>query len=169
MPRSCIALNDFLSSKRKQYPAMVPEILLGIWIDPGMTSEIPESLAAHNQAAYQQVYIRETTGLQGIWTICWLQASDEKGHHEVSRLILFDALIELTSHRQENPAAGCFIPVFPSQTPWSQLKIEMRCLLAVHPQQLMSAWLQDSATGLLIHNDLTQRDGLIEEPTVQSE
>ncbi len=70
LARSCIELNNFLSFRLKQYPETVSETLLGIWIDPRMTEEAPCILAVPNQVPYRTIRIRETFGLQTIWTLC---------------------------------------------------------------------------------------------------
>lgn len=150
---SCIELNDFFSFRRKYYPETVLETLLGIWIDPRTAAEPPGALL-HNQAAYRPVRIRETVGLQAIWTLCWLETPAGEDRGEVSRRDLLGALIESASLWQDGMPSGRFIPVFPSEAPSSEAQIEMRSLLARYSQHLMSPWFQDSATGLLIHPDV---------------
>lgn len=132
---SCIELNDFFSFRRKYYPETVLETLLGIWIDPRTAAEPPGALL-HNQAAYRPVRIRETVGLQAIWTLCWLETPAGEDRGEVSRRDL--------------------------EAPSSEAQIEMRSLLARYSQHLMSPWFQDSATGLLIHPDVydTAQEGI---------
>jgi len=153
LARSCIALNDLFSFRHKHYPEAVLETLLGIWIDPRMAAESPGALV-HNQAAYRPVRIRETVGLQSIWTLCWLETPAGEDRDEVSRRDLLAALIEPADLCQEGLPPGRFIPVFASEAPSSEVQIEMRSLLASHPHHLMSPWFQDAATGLLIRPDV---------------
>lgn len=153
LTRSGIELNDFFSFRRKHYPARALETLLGIWIDPRMAAEPPGTLV-HNQTAYRPVRIKETVGLQSIWTLCWLETPAGEDRSEVSRRDLLAALIESAGLCQEGLPPGRFIPVFPSEAPSPAVQIEMRSLLAQHPHHLMRPWLQDSATGLLIRPDV---------------
>lgn len=153
LARSCIELNDFFSFRRKHYPETVLETLLGIWVDPRMAAEPPGALV-HSQAAYRPVRIRETFGLQAIWTLCWLETPAGEDRGEVSRRELLAALIESAGLCQDGMPSGRFIPVFPSEASPSAVQIEMRSLLTPHPLYLMSPWFQDSATGLLIRPDV---------------
>lgn len=153
LARSCIELNDLLSFRRKHYSEAVLETLLGIWVDPRMVAEPPGALV-HDQAPYRPVPIRETFGLQSIWTLCWLETPAGEDCGEVSRRVLLAALIEPAGLCQEGLPPGRFIPVFPSDTSPSAVQIEMRSLLTPHPHYLMSPWFQDSATGLLIRPDV---------------
>lgn len=118
LDRTCIELSNFFSFRRRQRDqAQVPETLLGIWIEPRMAAEIQCVLTVHDQsAADRPIHIRETAGLSGIWTICWLEIPGGKDRNEVSRLDLLGALIESAGLGQEGVSLGRFAPVFRSDT-----------------------------------------------------
>lgn len=157
IPHRSIGLNNFLLFKNQHGHAKPSERLLGIWLDPDMVADTPDSLGVRNQGADQDIYIRETSGLQGIWTICWLGAADEKEGDEISRLLLLDSLIERAEARQQGPPSGRFIPVFHSNAAEFELKVEMGQLVEQNSHYVMPAWFQDAVTGRLIRPDGDQR------------
>jgi hypothetical protein len=154
IPRPGIGLNNFLLFMSQHDPVMSAEMLLGIWLDPHMVVDTPDVLVVANQRVDQDIHIRETAGLQGIWTICWLGAADEKDGDAICRLLLLKSLIEHPSARKHEPPSGRFIPVFPSRTSESELKNEMGRLGAQNSHYLMPAWFQDAATGRLFQPDV---------------
>jgi hypothetical protein len=154
IPRRGIGLNDFLLFKSQHDPAMSAEMLLGIWLDPHMVADTSDVLVVANQHVDQGIYIRETAGLRGIWTICWLGAVDEKDGDDICRLLLLESLIKQVNARKHGPPSGRFIPVFPSRTSEPELKNEMDRLRAQNSHYLMPAWFQDTATGRLFRPDV---------------
>lgn len=158
---SCLELNNFFSFRREHYPETVLETLLGIWIDPRTAAE-PSSALVNSQAAYRTIRIRETVGLQAIWTLCWLETPAGEDCGEVPRRDLLDALIESDRLCKDGMPSGCFIPVFSSEVPSSEVQVEMRSLLVRHSQHLASPWLQDYVTGQLIRPDVydTAQEGI---------
>lgn len=144
-------LGDFFAFRRRhEGQAQIPETLLGIWIEPGITVEalcVPTSRG--HSAAGRPVQIRETAGLSGIWTMCWLGTPGGEGGNEVSRQDLLSALIEPTDSGQERMPPGRFIPVFPSDAAPSEVQTQMRSLLQLYPHHLMAPLYQDRDTGRL--------------------
>jgi hypothetical protein len=151
-----IGLNNFLAFRYKHYPLNAADTLLGIWVDPQMSAAAPDFLMDDNKATHQHLDIRETAGVLGIWTICWLESEDPKDGHEVSRLTILDSLLGRARQRRQESSLGCFIPVFPSYVPRSELIVDMALLAVQNSQCLMSPWCQDLATGLLTPLDVDE-------------
>jgi len=147
--RACEQLGDFFAFRRqKEGQAQIPETLLGIWITPDITIEalcVPTSRG--HSAAGRPVQIRETAGLSGIWTMCWLGTPGGEGGNEVSRQDLLSALIEPADSGQEGMPPGRFIPVFPSDAAPSEVQTQMRSLLQQYPHHLLAPLYQDRDTG----------------------
>lgn len=144
-------LGDFFAFRRWQEgQAQIPDALLGIWIAPGIAVEalcIPTSRG--HSAAGRPVQIRETAGLSGIWTICWLEIPSCDDRDEVSRLDLLSALIEPTDYVQERISPRRFIPVFPSDAALCEVQMQIRSLRQLYPHHLMAPLYQDRDTGRL--------------------
>lgn len=156
IPHRSTGLNNFLLFKHQHDPAVRSDMLLGIWLDPHMVADNPDVLTMPNQDVDQGIYIRETAGVRGVWTICWLGAADQQDGDDVCRLLLLDSLIGHVSARQQGSPSGRFIPVFPTRTSESELKNEMDRLLAQNSHYLMPAWFQDAATGRLLRPEVDE-------------
>ena len=159
LARACEELGDFFSFRRRQRDqAPLAETLLGIWIEPRMAVEVPCVLTLRDQsAAGRPVQIRETTGLSGIWTMCWLETPGGEDRNEVSRQDLLGALIESSGFGQEGVPSGRFIPVFRSDAAPSEAQTEMRSLRKWYPHHMIAPLYQDPVTGRLSLPD--ERDG----------
>jgi hypothetical protein len=122
-------LSDFFSLRKRQAPRWVPEPLLGIWLDPRMTArEVPATLSVRQQSLDgRPARIRESFGLSGVWTLCWL---DDEG---VSRLALVEALLEASLDGSGGASSGRFIPVFRRDVAEPVVQVEVRGLRDRYP------------------------------------
>ncbi|RYV49438.1 threonylcarbamoyl-AMP synthase [Pengzhenrongella frigida] len=145
LPRACRDLSDlFALQMHQQCRTSPPEDLLGIWVDEQAVVQTPSFLPAHDQSsADRPIDIRYTAGLSGIWTLCWLEMESDSRNRAVTRL---DLLAGLVRH-SEGPLHGRFLPVFPSDTPPSEMESQMRSLQDRYPRRLIGSLIQDSASG----------------------
>ena len=153
LARACSELSDFFAIRQRQRDhAPVPETLLGIWVGPGMAAEVPSVLTSRTRsAAGWPVQIRETVGLSGIWTICWLETPRGEGRDDLSRFALLGSLIESADQGEDGVSPGRFAPVFRGVTAPSEVQAEMRSLQEPYSHHLLTPLFQNPVTGRLSH------------------
>ena len=74
--------------------------------------------------ARRTVRILETTGINGIWMLCWLETAASA----VSRVDLVAALLDCFGHEDATTLAARFIPVFAGNAPDSSVSAELQVL-----------------------------------------
>lgn len=120
-------LGAYLSILHRRSPGSAPEVIQGIWIDEEGVANLPSALVLPDEhGARQTVRILETTGINGIWMLCWLEAAARA----VSRVDLVAALLECLGHEETETVthAARFIPVFTGDTAESSTRQESRAL-----------------------------------------
>lgn len=121
----------------------------GIWVDDEGVANLPSTLVLPDSGGERRsVRIVETMGINGIWMLCWLDASADR----VSRIDLVAALLECFDHEvtAQTKLAARFIPVFPSNGSSSSAKIELRALDVCYPGLVLSPAYQDESGRLFI-------------------
>lgn len=99
----------------------------GIWIDEDGVANLPSALVMPDpEGARRTVRILETTGINGIWMLCWLEAVPRA----ISCSDLVAALLAYLGHEEAETAklAARFIPVFPGDLTDAAAVDELRAL-----------------------------------------
>lgn len=145
----------YLSILRRQSPGCAPEMIQGIWIDEEGVANLPSALVLPDAGgALRTVRILETTGINGIWMLCWLEAAART----VSRVDLVAALLECFGHKETETAtlAARFIPVYTGDTAESRTQEESRVLELRFP-------------GLVLAPTCLGSDGALRQPPVHAD
>jgi hypothetical protein len=130
-------LTVYLSILHRRSHSGAPEVIQGIWIDEEGVANLPSALALPDAGGgYRTVRILETTGINGIWMLCWL----ETAARTVSRIDLVAALLDCFGHEGTETAtlAVHFIPVFQGGTPEPNAREELRALELHYPGLALS-------------------------------
>jgi len=132
---------------RRPHGSALPEIIQGIWIDEEGVANLPSALVLPAEdGAQRTVHIIETTGINGIWMLCWLEAAART----ILRVDLVAALLECFGHEEKDTAAlaARFIPVFADHTSERSAGDELRALDARYPGLVFSPAYLDDTGGL---------------------
>lgn len=127
LQRASEELAAYLSILRHRSPSNAPEVIQGIWIDEEGVANLPSALVLPDAGGTRRtVPILETTGINGIWMLCWLEAAART----VSRVDLVAALLDSFGHEETETAtlAARFIPVFTGDTSEPSAQEELRAL-----------------------------------------
>lgn len=149
LERASEDLAAYLSILRRRLPASDVETVQGIWIDEEGVANLPCALVLPDAAgARRTVRILETTGINGIWMLCWLEAAART----VSRVDLVAALLECFGYEETETAtlAARFIPVFRDDTSERCARDESRAVEARYPGLVLSPLYLDGNGGLLL-------------------
>jgi hypothetical protein len=142
-------LTDYMSLLHRWSPGSTPETLRGIWIDEDGVANLPSELVLPDADGGQRtVRILETTGINGIWMLCRLEAADTS----VSRVDLVAALLECFGYLKTETAtlAARFLPVFADDTPNHRATSEFQALEVRYPGLAPAAVHLDEHGGLLL-------------------
>lgn len=148
LPRACREAGEIFAFhyRRRERNASGPAVL-GIWIEARLAREVPAALSCRGWAAGRRTFpIRESAGVPGIWTICWLDAPGDANLAAVRGLIVS----ALTEGSGQDGAPGRFAPVFAANAAAEAVRAELRRLRERFPGRLVSPVLQDPATGRLL-------------------
>lgn len=121
-----------LSILQRRSRGGVSEVIQGIWIDEEGVASLPSALVLPDaRGARRTVRVLETTGLNGIWTLCRLEAAARS----VARADLVAALLDCFCHKETETAAlpARFIPVFTHDTSECSIRLEWRALDLRYP------------------------------------
>lgn len=149
LERASEDLVAYLSILRRRSPGSAPEVIQGIWIDDEGVADLPSALVLPEAGgARRTVRILETTGINGIWMLCWLEAAART----VSRVDLVAALLECFGYEETETAtlAARFIPVFPGDASGRSAKDELHALEARYPGLLLTPLYLDDNGALLL-------------------
>ena len=149
LERASEELAAYLSILHRRSPGGAPEVIQGIWIDDEGVANLPSALVLPGVGgARRTVRILETTGISGIWMLCWLEAAART----VSRVDLVAALLECFGYEETETAtlAARFIPVFRGDTPERSAKDELHALEARYPGLVLTPLYLDDNGGLLL-------------------
>lgn len=147
LERASEDLAAYLSILRRHSPVSDVETVQGIWIDEEGVANLPCALGLPDAAgARRTVRILETTGINGIWMLCWLEAAAST----VSRVDLVVALLACFGHEDAATLAARFIPVFAGGAPNSSVSAELQMLEARYPGLVLPAIYQDASGSLVL-------------------
>lgn len=141
------ALAPYLSVVRRRSPGRALEVIQGIWIDDEGVANPPSALVLRDAAgAPRTVRIPETTGINGIWMLCWLEATART----VPRIELVAALLERFGHQEAatDTLAARFIPVFPGGSSERSVVHEAHALELRYPGLVLPPLYLDDNGGL---------------------
>lgn len=149
LARACDDLSGFFAARRQQNPPLLPEVLLGMWLEPQLAALPPSVLnVPDNSGARRPVRILESVGLSEIWALCWL---DIPSNRELCRLALLEALLDASDSSQNEEAQQWhFIPVFPDDIPESDVQAEYHRLSRRHSEVLLAPIYQERHSGRII-------------------
>jgi len=117
-------LEYFLACLTQQSTDHKPEIC-GIWIDPDLVQDPPSVLVAYDDSGKElKLHIPQTSGLAGIWQVCWLVGDDSSTAPKIGRYELLRILIESNEVLRDQPEQR-FIPIFPDSHTPEQIQTEM--------------------------------------------
>ena len=142
-------LAAYLPFLHRRSPGSAPEVIQGIWVNEEGVANLPSALVLPDVGgARRTVRILETTGINGIWMLCWLEAAART----VSRVDLVVALLECFGYEETETAtlAARFIPVFRDDTSERSAKDELHALEARYPGLMEHPHFRDSHGGLLL-------------------
>lgn len=129
LDRATQQLTAYLEILRRHTPG-AEQALLGIWIDDADVSHPPTALRITDaQGAERTLPISETTGISGIWILCWLDVAAGS----VSRAELVAALCDCYGPRPNSQSTRRFIPVYANGVPESSIDTEIAALRALYP------------------------------------
>lgn len=134
LERSNSHLATYLSFFLQRKAAGESAAPLGIWIDPDAVANPPLSLKLPDRDdAQRTVPVTETTGITGIWTLCWL----ETAARTVSLVDLATALLDHCGY--EDPAANAerFTLIVPGTVPADGISAELQKLKARYPSLVL--------------------------------
>jgi hypothetical protein len=143
LERASEELAAYLSILHRRSPGSAPEVIQGIWIDDEGVANLPSALVLPGVGgARRTVRILETTGISGIWMLCWLEAAART----VARVDLVAALLDCFGHEETETAtlAARFIPVFTGDTSEPSAREESRALKLRYPGLVLSPVYLDS-------------------------
>ena len=124
----------YLSSLWRRTPAGECARPLGIWIDPDGVENPPLTLKLPDCGdVHRTVPVTETTGISGIWTLCWL----ETAARTLAPVDLATALLDYYGY--EDPAAHAerFTLIVPGDVPAGGIRSELQKLKARYPSLLL--------------------------------
>lgn len=142
-------LAAYLSMLRRRSPGNAAEVIQGIWIDDEGVANLPSALVlADAGGARRTVRILETTGINGLWMLCWLEAPART----VSRVDLVAALLESFGYQETETAtlSARFIPVFRGDTCERSVNDESHALDARYPGLALPVIYQDRIGSLIL-------------------
>lgn len=140
---ACRRLGELLSQGRQRSPERPTERLLGIWVDAALAADVPAVMSVAGSIPVQQLRIIESTGLDGVWTLCRCESLGPVS--TVSRELLVQALTAAS----ERDGHGVFIPVFGADAPPAQVRGELERLRNAGPGRIGAPLFQDPASGAL--------------------
>ncbi|GGK12746.1 hypothetical protein [Luteimonas terricola] len=147
LERASEDLAAYLSILGRRLPASDVETVQGIWIDEEGVANLPCALVLPDAAgARRTVRILETTGINGIWMLCWLETAASA----VSRVDLVAALLDCFGHEDATTLAARFIPVFAGNAPDSSVSAELQVLEARYPELVLPPIYQDAGGSLVL-------------------
>jgi hypothetical protein len=141
---ACDALSAFFAQRRHYHPSS-RETLLGIWVEEHWVADLPYILEWRSSQALR---VRETTGVSGIWMLCWAETA--AGAAPMSRNILVKSLLKTFEHCRVGATSPNFIPVFDASAALGKMQTEMQPLAAAYQELLLSPLYQNPATGRLL-------------------
>lgn len=130
-------LSAYRSSLRAGSAACAPDVLQGIWVGETALAHLPAALTWPGEDGMPcSIRIPETTGVDGIWTLCRLDAPART----VSRTSLVAALLDCIGPQTHGapPVTACFIPVFAADAPRHHTDDAMRALRRRYPDRVLS-------------------------------
>lgn len=141
-------LADYLSMLHHWSPGSTPATLRGIWIDEDGVANLPSELVLHAAGGRRTLRILETTGINGIWMLCRLEAAAPS----VSRVDLAAALLECFGYLETETAtlAARFLPVFAGDAGDCGANSELHALEVRYPGLAPVAVHLDEHGGLLL-------------------
>ncbi|MCW8905892.1 MAG: hypothetical protein OQL28_01470 [Sedimenticola sp.] len=132
-------LTAYLSILRRQSPDSALDLIHGIWIDEENVANLPKMLSLPNtDGGVRTVRVLETTGVNGVWMLCWLEVAAKT----ISRSDLVVALLEYFGVDETAITAipSHFIPVFTRGTTRRDADGEMRTLEVRYPGLVQSPY-----------------------------
>lgn len=151
-------LAAYLTILRRWSPGCASGAIRGIWVDDEGVANLPSTLVLPDACGVRRtVRIPETTGINGIWMLCWLEAQAAT----ISRIDLVAALLERFDHEETDAAklAVRFIPIFSGNAYGHSAKDESYALEARYPGLVLAPGYQDENGGLFFLQALSTNNG----------
>lgn len=143
LERSNDALKSYLSNLNDVSPGDESEALQGIWVDEQGVVNLPRALDLPDSTGQRHtVPIMETMGVNGVWTLCWLETSASN----ISRADLVQALVDSFGYEASAELTARFIPVINTDAPDSSTNQELHTLESRFPGITMPAVCQDGSS-----------------------
>ncbi len=148
LERERAGLTAYLSHLRRASATGGGDTLQGIWIDEDGVANLPGAMVLPDGEGRQRVVrVAEAAGINGIWMVCWLDATAAS----VSRVDLVEALLECSGHDESSATCPArFVPVFSFDAPESGVKAELQQLRARYPTVVLAPILQDGSGRLIV-------------------
>lgn len=154
-------LTAYLSHVRRRSATRDGDTLQGIWIDEDGVANLPEALVLPDGTGGQRIVrVIEAAGINGVWMVCWLDASAAS----VSRVDLMEALLESFGHDGSNATCRArFVPVLYCDTPVDRSKAELQRLRTRYPDIALAPIFQDRSGRLVVPSASVPRGGRLRE------
>ncbi|MBW3551268.1 MAG: hypothetical protein KY442_10785 [Proteobacteria bacterium] len=137
LERASRELTACRSAPHPASPECAREVIQGIWVDEKAVANLPFALTLPEEGGgFRHVRVPETTGVNGIWMLCWLDAPART----VSRADLVAALLGGFGGEavEAAPLAARFVPVFPGDMPQGRAEDDVRMLQRRYPGRVLS-------------------------------
>lgn len=122
--------------------------VIGIWVDSTMVDAVPTVLDVASASCHGQFHVRESIGMNGIWSSWWLDVELAGAAVDTVRESLIATLAAIRPPRGDGRAPR-FVPVFGiDQHPFA-IHVEMKRLRELLPRLIGEPLTWDSTTGAL--------------------
>jgi len=156
LERSNRYLSAYLSSLRDRSSDSDFEYLQGIWIDENGVANLPDALVLpDSDGAQRSVRILEASGINGIWMLCWLEATSSA----VSLVDLVTALLTCFGHEGSATLEARFIPVITENTTNTKASSNLQILETHYPKLVLPPIYQHPSGALILASAQAQHEG----------
>lgn len=125
--------------------------VIGIWVDSTMVDAVPSVLDVASATCPGQFHVRESIGMNGIWSLWWLDVESADAATAVDTVCgsLIATLAAIRPPRDDGRVAR-FVPVFGLDQHPLAIHVEMNRLRELFPRLIGEPVTWDSTTGALL-------------------
>lgn len=122
--------------------------VIGIWVDSTMVDAVPSVLDMPSATCHEQFHVRESIGMNGMWSLWWLDVkrADAATAVDAVRESLIATLAALRPPRDDGRVRQ-FVPVFDIDQHPLAIHVEMNRLRELFPRLIGEPVMWDRTTG----------------------